>query len=407
MVLLGLSIMWALVVAGLLARAITQYRHYQIVRAGPGPAGPLGPAVSVVVPARNEERIIGNCIAGLMRQDYPPGRLHIIVNDDNSTDRTFAIVAELAARDDRVRLIKGELLPEGWLGKPHACWRAAGQAVGEWLCFIDADTIAEPPLIATAVQKAMSDGLDLLSLQPFQELGTFAERLILPAGFFLIAFTQDLRRTNDPASPEASVNGQFLLIRRSVYESVGGHAAVRDAVAEDSALARVIKSSGHRIGCFGAEGLLHTRMYSDFLSLWEGAARQAASLLPSAAILLCVAIAAFLLALASVALPAWAACCLAWSPDALAIVACALAGAGSIAMLGTHIGAARYFRIPFWYGLLFPLGYVVGSGVVVYAAWQRLHRRTRWKGRTYPALSRADTGLIPGSANEAAPHEPG
>lgn len=401
MVLAALCIAWALVVAGLLTRAITQYRHYQIIRPVRGPSAAFESQVSVIVPARNEERIIGKCIKGLMAQEYPADGLRIIVNDDDSTDRTAEIIGQLGAEDGRIRLIEGEPLPEGWLGKPHACWRAAAEAQGDWLCFIDADTIAEPPLMTTAVQTATSRGLDLLSLQPFQELGSFAERLILPAGFFLIAFTQDLRKTNDPDSPDASVNGQFLLIRCSVYESVGGHGAVRDAVAEDSALARVIKSSGHRIGVFGTEGLLHTRMYSDFRSLWEGAARQAASLLGTAPVLLCVALGAFLLALASVGLPALAACRFAWAGGAVAIVSVVFSAAGSLALLGTHVGAARYFRIPFWYGLLFPLGYAIGSCVLVFAAWQRARGRTRWKGRVYPAASRAAAPRV--SGNEAAP----
>lgn len=401
MVLLALCIAWVLVVAGLLTRAITQYRHYEIIRPVQTLSDPIQASVTVIVPARNEERIIAKCLGALMQQDYPAEHLQIVVNDDNSTDRTYAIANGLAAGDAHVRLIKGQSLPEGWLGKPHACWTAAAEARGEWLCFIDADTIAEPPLIATAVQTAVSRGLDLLSLQPFQELGTFAERLILPTGFFLIAFTQDLRKTNDPASPDASVNGQFLLIRRSVYESIGGHAAVRDAVAEDSALARAIKSSGHRIGVLGTEGLLQTRMYGDFRSLREGAARQAASLLGGAVVLLGVALGAMLLAVVPLALPSLAACRLAWGGGSVAIASLLFAAIGSLALLGTHIGAARYFRIPFWYGLLFPFGYAAGAGILVFAAWQRLRGQTRWKGRVYPAAGSPSS--VSNTAKEAAP----
>lgn len=345
--------------------------------------------------------MIGECVAALIAQDYPADRLQIIVNDDNSTDRTSGIVSHLAAGDDRVRLIRGKPLPQGWLGKPNACWTAAAEADGEWLCFIDADTIAGPALITTAVQTAQSRSLDLLSLQPFQELTGFAERLILPTGFFLIAFTQDLRKTNDPTSPDASVNGQFLLIRRSVYESVGGHAAVRSAVAEDSALARTIKTAGHRIGVLGTEGLLHTRMYSDFRSLREGAARQAASLLDSTAILLCVALGALLLAAVPLLLPTLAACRLAGDGRAVAIASLVISAIGSLSLLGTHIGAARYFRIPFWYGLLFPLGYAAGAGILVFAARQRSRGQTRWKGRLYPASGAHSAAATPDK--EAAP----
>jgi chlorobactene glucosyltransferase len=399
MILLACSIVWVLVVAGLLARAITQYRHYKIIAPIPLSECSAAPSVTVIVPARNEERIIGRCLDGLARQDYPRDQLQFLVVDDNSTDRTAAIVAESAARDDRIRPIRGQPLPEGWLGKPHACWTAAKDAQGEWLCFIDADTVADPPLIGTAIETVLSRRLDLVSLQPFQELGTFAERLILPTGFFLIAFTQDLRKTNDPALPDASVNGQFLLIRRSVYSAVGGHATVKDATAEDSALARAIKAAGHPIGVFGTEGLLHTRMYSDFRSLCEGAARQAATLLGGAPALLSVAIGALLLALVPIALPVLAACRLAGVGGAAAIAAFALSLTGSLALFGTHIGAAHYFRIPFWYGLLFPLGYLAGAGILIFAAWQQSRGQTRWKGRVY------STSATPRqyNANEAAP----
>lgn len=403
MVLLAFSILWVLVIAGLLTRAITQYRHYQIVRPHQTSPGASLPGVTIIVPARNEERIIGRCIAALRQQDYPGEQLRVIAIDDNSTDATPAILLDAAAGDDRVRIINGDPLPPGWLGKPHACWRAAAEAQGEWLCFIDADTIAEPLLIQTAVHMALERRLDLLSWQPFQELGSFAERLILPTGFFLLAFTQDLRSTNDPASPQASVNGQFLLIRRAAYDAAGGHAAVRDFAAEDSALARAIKSRGYRIGVFGTEGLLHTRMYGDLRSLWEGAARQAATLLSGVAALLGVALGALLLAVVPLALPALAACRLAWAGGSIAVAALILATAGSLALFGTHIGAARYFRIRFWYGLLFPLGYAAGAGILVFAAWQRSRGQTRWKGRIYPTATPAPQSPAAHNPNEAAP----
>jgi chlorobactene glucosyltransferase len=403
MILLACSIVWVLVVAGLLARAVTQYRHYKIIAPVALSQRSAAPGVTVIVPARNEERIIGRCLDGLTRQDYTRDQLQFLVVDDSSTDRTAAIIAESAARDDRIRPIRGQPLPEGWLGKPHACWTAAKDAKGEWLCFIDADTVADPPLIGTAIETALSRRLDLVSLQPFQELGTFAERLILPTGFFLIAFTQDLRKTNDPALPDASVNGQFLLIRRSVYSAVGGHATVKDATAEDSALARAIKSAGHSVGVFGTQGLLHTRMYGDSRSLVEGAARQAATLLGGAPALLSVALGAMLLAFVPIALPVLAACRLAGVAGGLAIISLVLSGAGSLSLFGTHIGAARYFRIPFWYGLVFPLGYLGGAGVLVFAAWQQSRGQTRWKGRVYSVAAPASPDSVPRDSNEAAP----
>lgn len=386
MTLLLASTAWLLLVGALLVRAITQYRHYEVIRPSAAAAQDAAPLVTVVVPARNEGHNIGRCLDGLMLQDYPRSRLGVVVVDDGSEDGTAEIAQELARADDRVRLIRSTALPDGWLGKPHACWQGAQLAAGEWLCFIDADTTAFPPLIRTAVEIVQSRGLDLLSLQPFQELLTPWERLILPTGFFLIAFTQDLRRTNDAASSEASVNGQFLLIRREAYLRSGGHAAVRGAVGEDSALAGVLKHGGFRIAVLGTEGLLRTRMYTSLRPLWEGTARQAAGLLPHRGALLALAVAALVLAWAPFALGAWGVGALRLGAP-LAMAALIASMLGSLALLGTHIGAARYFRIPFWYGFLFPIGYTLGSGVALYGLIQLNRGEVRWKGRTYSTSS--------------------
>ncbi|HEY2588466.1 MAG TPA: glycosyltransferase [Tepidisphaeraceae bacterium] len=393
MILLALSIIWLLVVAGLLARAIGQYRHFRVLQAAPAdPGGAPLPSVTVIVPARNEERVIGRCLAGVVGQDYPREAMRGVVVDDNSEDRTGTIIAEAARADARIEVIAGGPLPAGWLGKPHACAEAAARATGDWLCFIDADTVAEPPAIRTAMRVALADGLDLLSLQPQQELRSVAERLIVPAGFFLLAFTQDLRRTNDPASPEASVDGQFLLIRRAVYEAIGGHAAVRNAVAEDSELAKRVKAAGPRLALYGTQGLLQARMYDDVRSLRQGLARQAATLLGGAPALLIAAVCATAVACAAVLLPAWAGYDVASRGGGVAIASLCCAAAGSLAMLGTHVGAARYFRMPIGYGLVYPLQYLLGAALLAYAAWQQARGRTRWKGRLYEPAGDAGPG---------------
>jgi len=371
-----------LTVAGLLVRAITQYRHYEVM----GPAEPDGnptPPVTVIVPARNEAANIGRCVTALLNQE-DLSDLRVIVIDDCSEDQTPEIVRELANSDARVQTLSAPALPPGWRGKPHACDIASRHAVGgDWLCFIDADTTAEPPLLRTALRVARERNLDLLSLQPFQELISPWERLILPTGFFLIAFTQDLRKTNDPALPEAAVNGQFMLARRHAYDAVGGHEGVRDQLAEDSALASNFKSAGFRVAVIGTRGLLHTRMYSDLRSLWEGTARQAATLLTSSVALLLAALLALVLAWAAIAMPAWAMTAVMRAGGSETIIALVASLAGSLALFGTHIGAVRYFRIPFWYGLLFPIGYTLGAAILVWSVWQKARGRVAWKGRIY------------------------
>jgi chlorobactene glucosyltransferase len=382
MLLLLLSIAWALTIAGLLTRAITQYRHYEMIGPDREPLEQLPPLVTVIIPARNEADNIARCINALRNQDYPAASLRVLVIDDNSQDDTADIVSRIALAEDRVQLIRGTELPEGWLGKPHACWQGAGVAQGEWLCFIDADTTAQPALIGTAVQAARRRDVGMLSLQPVQELGTAWERLILPAGFFLIAFTQDLRKTADPSTPEAAVNGQFLLIRRTAYDAAGGHAAVRNAFAEDSALARAVNAAGHRVAVIGTEGLLHTRMYTSLRSLWDGVARQAGTLLGRSGLII-AALGALLLACAPLVLPIWALEVMLSGGGTVAAASLGFALLGSLALLGTHLGAARYFKIPMCYGLVFPVSYLLGAGVLGYSFWQLSRRGVRWKGRVY------------------------
>jgi chlorobactene glucosyltransferase len=402
MVLLVISIIWISIVAGLLSRAITQYGHYEVIAPVDGFLNGPSPTVDIIVPARNEETAIGRCVQALATQDYPHAGLRIAVVDDHSVDRTADVVRLATKETDNLRLERIEGLPAGWLGKPHACWRGASQGEGDWLCFIDADTVSMPPLVRTAIHIATTRELDLLSLQPFQDLGSVWERLILPCGFFLIAFTQDLRKTNDPTSSEASVNGQFLLIRRSVYFAVGGHASVRDAVAEDSALARRVKAAGYRVAVLGTVRLLHTRMYLDFRSLCEGAARQAASLLPGTRLPL-MTVGALVLAWVPVALPLWAICEYAMHGGIRSLLAMMLASVGSLALFGTHVGAARYFRIPVWYGLLFPIGYTMGAGILLFAVLQRSNHQMRWKGRVYNGAPDASSKVATATRSSDAP----
>src|SRR5579872_2158102 len=193
------------------------------------------PALCFLVPARDEEENIERCVRSLLIQDYPRERLSVVVVDDGSRDRTEAIVRAIATKDERLRVVHAPALPPGWKGKVNACCAGvdASPAAVEWLCFIDADVWAKPSLARSAIAFALHSQTDLLSLTPKLELRSVAERLIIPCGFYVLAFTRDLARTHQPDSGEAVATGQFMLIRRSAYEAVGGHAAVRTAICED------------------------------------------------------------------------------------------------------------------------------------------------------------------------------
>lgn len=377
---------WACLIGWLILRAVRQFEAHRAVSLGrPAPDG-LARArgtVAIIVPARNEVGNIEICLAGLSAQRGLAAGSSITVVDDASQDGTAEAVRRAALSDARISLIEAGPLAAGWMGKPHACWRGAVPGNAEWLCFIDADVRAAPELVPTAIETAERDGIDMLSLTPFQELGSFWERLIIPAGLVMIACAKDLRLIDDPHSPEVSANGQFLLIRRDVYFAVGGHEAVRDEICEDKALAALVKQAGRRFRLLGAEHLAHTRMYTDLASLWEGFSKNAVEIMGDGATTTAAASAGLVLAWAALLLPALALFNVSQQPSIAAGIGCTLALSGSVAALGVQIGTARHFRIPAVYGLLFPCAY---SAVAV-LAWRsvamRRNGRVTWKGRIY------------------------
>jgi chlorobactene glucosyltransferase len=388
MIAAALSLLWALVVAALIGRALRQYQAYEVVP--PAPLLGAAPMIDIVVPARNEADAIADCLAGLAAQDYPAGRVAITVVDDGSTDGTAAIARGMGSVAVPLAVIEAGPLPAGWTGKAHACWRGAGQGRGEWLCFIDADTIPTPALLRSAIAAARQRGLDFLSLEPRQVLITVWERLIIPTGLCALGFAGDVRRVGDPDDPAAAANGQFLLIRRAAYERAGGHRAVRGAVAEDSALAARVKATGGRIALMGAAPLIGVRMYRSLPQLWEGLVKNVTDTFGGVGATALIAFAGLVIAWSAPAIPAVLAIRFAAAPAPLAAAALAVALAASLALLGVHIAAARYFAIPLGYGLLFPAAYTLATVLALAGIRARRQGRVAWKGRSYRIA--ADSG---------------
>ena len=302
---LVLSVVLLVVIAWLIGHALRQrYALARLSAAAPGsPAD--GPRVAIIVPARDESANIGACLAALLAQDYP--RLAIVVVDDESTDDTAAIVRRLSTQDRRIVLMQSPPLPPGWTGKVNAC-AAGARAVAdaaEWLCFVDADIRAQPALIASAIGAASREAIDLLTLAPRQELQSFAERLVLPCGFYLLSFSQNLARMQAADSDDAAATGQFMLIRRAAYEDVGGHAAVSRSIVEDIDLARLMKRRGHRVLMQDATALMSVRTYTGWATLWPGLARTLVDLLGGLTATLVTTAAGVTLAWAIVLIPAF------------------------------------------------------------------------------------------------------
>ncbi len=338
-------------------------------KAVPGRHSPL---VSIIVPARNEQACLGDCLASLVRQRGVA--LEILVVDDASTDATRSIAASFPG----IRVLSaGPLVPE-YSGKCNAAQAGADAARGEWLLFTDADTVHQPESLARALAEAREHSVALLSYSPRQEVRGFWERAVMPVVFAELASRYRSTAVCDPASPVAAANGQYLLIRRDAYQAVGGHAAVAHTLLEDVELARAVKQSGRRIRFRYGGDLVRARMYRSFEELRDGWTKNLALLFPDAPRLALRRAAEILAAAAGAGLgiaglatrrPAWSA-----------------AGFGVAALLAigflVRMRRAR-FRLP--EAALSPAGLPVFAWLLL-----RSHRAHSgrglllWKGRVYP-----------------------
>jgi len=339
-----------------------------------------GRRLSVVIPARNEERTIATVLESIRHSTYAP--LEILVVDDRSTDGTAAIVADFARRDPRVRLLPGEQLPTGWYGKPWACLQGFRAAAGELIVFTDADTRHEPALLAHAAGAQAETGAGLVTVAPHQRCVTFWERVVMPQIWLLLGLRYHPRRVNRARrARDVIANGQFVMVTRESYERVGTHEAVRDEVAEDLALALRFHQAGQRVYFAFAEALMETRMYHSLPHLVEGWSKNiylgGRRSFPDEPVLR--ALAPWALALVMLfwlAPPVWLGLALAGGGGLLAP---AVATAGCVLF---WIGMSLGMEIPFWFGLLYPLGAAM-SLYIVLRSIRRGGRTVEWKGRTY------------------------
>ena len=264
---LGLPVLpWVLAVLLLFWRARGS-RHLDAESGEPPPSAPM---VSVIIPARDEAHNIDRCLRSAMANRYPA--LEIIVVDDHSTDATGDIAGRAASTDSRVRIIVPPPLPEGWFGKSWACTTGAQAARGELLLFIDADTTLAPDLVVRLVNARQTRDADMVSVGGRQELGSFWERLVQPQVFTMILarFGSTERVNRSRWATDKIANGQCILVRRSAYDRIGGHGAVRDKVAEDLMLAQTFHRTGHRVSLVLGLPQLSTRMYTSLGELIRG-----------------------------------------------------------------------------------------------------------------------------------------
>jgi len=373
--------------------AILYARNVRLYRRPSLPDGPL-PAISILIPARNEEKSIGAAIEAALQSTLV--EFEIVVLDDHSEDRTTAIVQEYAARDSRVRLVESPSLPLDWCGKQHACYVLSKAARHPVFCFIDADVRLAPDGLARMVGFMESSKADLVSGIPHQGTGTFLEQLLIPLiHFLLLGFLPfgSMRRSNRASF--AAGCGQLFVIRREAYEKSGGHEQVKSSLHDGLTLPRAFRCRGFRTDLCDATEVASCRMYRSASEVWFGLAKNAREglaagklIVPMTLVLLLGQVLPLFLLVVFLILFSLE---MALGPNSIGELMSGYeyvhGGAGLVlslfaiaAMYYPRLDAARRFRQPLIGALLHPVGIVVLLTIQWYAF---LFRGRSWKGRRY------------------------
>ena len=363
-----------------------QYHLDIVVEPTPPPSNT--PLISVCIPARNEERNIRASVEAVLDQDYP--NFEVIVLDDRSTDATPSILADIASNDSRLHPINGSDLPVGWAGKPHALFQAATYARGEWLCFVDADTFLAPETLSSCYAKAIETQADMFTIMTFQILGSFWEKTVMPLVMTALSVGFSPRKVNDPNTKDAIANGQFILIKRAVYDAIGGHESVKDNIVEDKAISEQVKWNGHRLIVANGVSVARTRMYTSLPEMWEGWTKNIYLGLRDQPSLTALGIfGAFLAGMASLFLPVWPLIGAFWYFNDGAWMAIGVVFEALLLwayLIYVRARVARNMEISRWYALTTPLGAGIFGAMMVTSAWKVISRKgVTWKGRTYEA----------------------
>ena len=222
--------------------------------------------VSIILPVRNQAQTVSDCVSSLVNLQY--SKKEIIVVDGNSSDDTKKILDRFGRK---IRIIEEEPLPQGWVGKNWACHLGYKQAKGNLLMFTDGDSIHSRDSLTKTVSFLEDTKADLVTLAPAAILRTFWEKLLQPPIFWLIMMFVGGKWVNDDNKPRWALgNGQYMLFKRAAYEQVGGHSAVRNRIAEDYSLGRLVKAQGLKLRMVTASGSLGVRMYSSLPEIWRG-----------------------------------------------------------------------------------------------------------------------------------------
>jgi chlorobactene glucosyltransferase len=348
--------------------------HYEMWRFTLAPEIFEGPLVSILIPARNEEKNIERCINSLRNQLYR--NYEILVIDDNSTDKTPVILKRLAATDERIKVFSGEPLPEDWFGKPFALHQLSQRARGEILLFTDADTIHNPTSVAWAVTNLLELKADMVSGYVGQIFLSFGEVVTVPLMFFLTGFVIPLffnRFTK--LSFFSSAIGQYIAIRHTVFKAIGGCEAFKKKTSEDIYMARFVKRRGYQTRFLNICEYVKCRMYKGYRAGVEGIGKNIFDFLGKSTFLLfIIAIAVFFFLFFP--FPLLFFCIAKGSPWTNQIILV------NILYTLTWIFMFLGQRLNWWYGLLWPLMFLNLLYMAVWSWFRTISGRGfLWKGR--------------------------
>jgi len=230
------------------------------------------PLVSVLVPARNEEKNIATLLEDILNQAYK--NIEIIVLNDQSTDKTREIVEQFVAKEKRLKLINATHLPKGWKGKNHACYTLAKSARGKYFLFLDADVRISGNIIGDTLQQMEKYKLGLLSIFPTQIMKTWGEYITVPNMNFILLSLLPLILVKKSSFPSLSAaNGQYMLFNADIYKKTTPHEKMKMENVEDIAISRYFKKNKIKIACLYGNNSIRCRMYKNVREAIQGFAR--------------------------------------------------------------------------------------------------------------------------------------
>ncbi|MDR1128541.1 MAG: glycosyltransferase family 2 protein [Treponema sp.] len=348
----------ALIIATIYFFLLSLANHYEMWRFTLAPEIFDGPLVSVLIPARNEEKNIEQCLDSLRNQLYK--NYEILVINDNSTDDTLNILHRIAAEDGRIQVYNGDPLPDDWFGKPFALHQLSRYAKGEILLFTDADTIHNPTSISWAVTNITGLKADMVSGYVGQIFLSFGEITTVPLMFFLTGFVIPLFVNRfSKLSFFSSAVGQYIAIRHEVFKDIGGCESFRKKTSEDIYMARIVKQRGYQTRFLNVSEYVKCHMYKGYHAAVEGIGKNIFDFFgKNSALLLVVALAVFFFLFFP--FPLLFLCIAGASPWILQIAVV------NILYTLTWIFMFLGQKLNWWYGFLWPLLFL---NLLYVAAW--------------------------------------